>query len=153
MKQKKMYRQGDVLLERVAKLPEQIKRVRRENGLIILARGEATGHHHSISDAGCALLEAETPGDRFLVASGRPINARLPIVRRWKNQVLVNHPKLGLVEFATDDVRVVKGYAEIDGNFSLLQHQEHSTQAIPDDNYRLVKQREFSPEAIRNVAD
>jgi hypothetical protein len=153
MKQRKMYRQGDVLLERVAKLPEKIKRVRRENGLVILAHGEATGHHHAISDAGCALLEAETPGDRFLVASGRAINGRLPIVRRWKNQILVNHPKFGMVEFAVEDIRIVKGFVEIDGNFSLLQHQEHATQAIPDDNYRLVKQREFSPESIRNVAD
>lgn len=150
----KMYRQGDVLVERVAKLPDKIKRVRREGGKIILARGEATGHHHFIADEGCALLEApETPGDRFLVASGRSISTRLPIVRRWKNQVLVSHPKFGMVEFSIDDVQIVKGFVEIDGNFSLLQHQEHTTQAIPDDNYRLVKQREYSPTAIRNVAD
>jgi hypothetical protein len=153
MKSKRMYRQGDVLLERVAKLPEKIKRVRREGGLIILARGEATGHHHFIADEGCALLEAETPGDRFLLARGRSIKIRLPIIRRWKNQVMVNHPKLGMIEFGVDDVAISKGFAEIDGNFSLLQHQEHTTQALPDDNYRRVPQREYSPDAIRNVAD
>jgi hypothetical protein len=152
MKQK-LYRQGDVLLMPIAKLPEKIKRVRRENGLIILARGEATGHHHFIDDKGCALLEAEAPGDRFLMARGRSIQARLPMVRRWKNQVMVNHPEFGLIEFATDDVTIAKGFVEIDGNFSLLQHQEHTAQAIPDDNYRHVQQREYSPTAIRNVAD
>lgn len=40
-------RQGDVLLERVAKLPETAKK-QKVNGSVILAYGEATGHHHAI---------------------------------------------------------------------------------------------------------
>lgn len=35
----------------------------------------------------------------------------------------------------------------------LLQHEEHSTIEIPAGNYKVIQQREYSPEAIRNVAD
>jgi hypothetical protein len=34
-----------------------------------------------------------------------------------------------------------------------LLHEEHSTIKLPAGNYRVVQQREYSPEAIRNVAD
>ncbi len=44
---KKMYRQGDVLLERVNKIPTGL-RLQKASGRIILAHGEVTGHHHSI---------------------------------------------------------------------------------------------------------
>ena len=34
-----------------------------------------------------------------------------------------------------------------------LDHDEHSTIAVPPGNYEIIRQREYSPEAIRNVAD
>lgn len=34
-----------------------------------------------------------------------------------------------------------------------LVHEEHATIEIPPGNYRVIQQREYSPEAIRNVAD
>ena len=34
-----------------------------------------------------------------------------------------------------------------------LGHDEHDTIAIPPGSYRIIRQREYSPEAIRNVAD
>lgn len=34
-----------------------------------------------------------------------------------------------------------------------LEHEEHGTIGIPAGNYQIVRQREYSPEAIRNVAD
>ena len=42
-----IYRQGDVLIQRIAKIPATAKR-QRAKGRIILALGEATGHHHSL---------------------------------------------------------------------------------------------------------
>ena len=43
------YRQGDVLVLKIDKTPkEDLKEVPAENGKLILARGEATGHHHSV---------------------------------------------------------------------------------------------------------
>lgn len=43
------YRQGDILLVRVEKLPGKLKSIERENGRVVLAHGEATGHAHSVS--------------------------------------------------------------------------------------------------------
>ena len=34
-----------------------------------------------------------------------------------------------------------------------LKHEEHATVPLPKGVYRVVQQREYSPEAIRNVAD
>ena len=41
---------------------------------------------------------------------------------------------------------VVKGPAE-------LRHEEHGTLAIAPGSYEVIRQREYSPTAIRNVAD
>jgi hypothetical protein len=42
----KLYRQGDVLLERIEKLPKGAKN-QNVKGKVILAYGEVTGHHHA----------------------------------------------------------------------------------------------------------
>lgn len=64
---RKLYRQGDVLLVAVGKLPQGAKAVAAK-GRIILAYGEATGHHHSVAadcsqewldDAGVTWLEVK----------------------------------------------------------------------------------------------
>ena len=47
LKEKKMYRQGDVLMRR-ATIPEGAIEVRPRNGRLVLAEGEVTGHNHSI---------------------------------------------------------------------------------------------------------
>ena len=59
-----MFRQGDVLLVRCNGIPRNAKPVGRENGRVVLAHGEATGHHHSFSD-GVQLLERGE--DRYLM--------------------------------------------------------------------------------------
>ena len=45
------YRQGDVLVERVTSIPSTSKPVATENGRIVLAHGEVTGHSHSLDGA------------------------------------------------------------------------------------------------------
>lgn len=44
----KSYRQGDVRLIPVEAIPEG-KEVKAQNGRLILALGEVTGHHHSVA--------------------------------------------------------------------------------------------------------
>lgn len=62
----KIYRQGDVLIEQVAKLPDGLKRQKPKHGRIVLAYGEATGHHHSLAAIdGADWWKAEN-GDQFL---------------------------------------------------------------------------------------
>ena len=53
----KLYRQGDVLIERIAKLPKNLKSIPRENGRVILAHGEVTNHSHSIAESHAILYD------------------------------------------------------------------------------------------------
>jgi len=46
---RKMYRQGDVLVVEVSEIPDNKKKIERDDkGRLILAEGEATGHAHAI---------------------------------------------------------------------------------------------------------
>ena len=106
---KVQYRQGDVLIRRVAReLPGDPKprAIPREKGRIVLAHGEATGHAHAIKA-----------------------------------------PKASLFEVAG------KIYLSVDGDTVALEHEEHATVEIPEGLYEITRQREYSPQAIRNVAD
>lgn len=100
-----MYRQGDVMLVPVASIPNTAKTVERDNGRVILAYGEVTGHAHAILEP-TALKLAD-----------------------------------GIAEFLSAP------------HGATLLHEEHSTIEIPAGDYRIVHQREYTPEAIRNVRD
>jgi hypothetical protein len=102
----KTYRQGDVLIEQIASLPKTVKQQKPENGRIILARGEATGHHHSVHIDAADLWKTEG-GEQFL-----QVKTETPVV-----------------------------------------HQEHAPILLPPGNYQVRRQREYTPAAIRNVAD
>ena len=104
--QKTQYRQGDVLIERVASIPKTTTPVPTENGRIILAHGEVTGHSHSLAECDGTLTQES-----------------------------------GIT------------YLEIKTALAMLTHQEHGTVEIPKGTYRVTRQREYSPEAIRNVVD
>jgi hypothetical protein len=49
------YRQGDVLLVQVDKLPNDCEEVKRDNGRVVLAYGEVTGHAHALHGSGVYL--------------------------------------------------------------------------------------------------
>jgi hypothetical protein len=63
----KTIRQGDILLTQIdpKDKPKQARKLPAEQGRVILAHGEVTGHHHSIASAHGALLETDS-GERFL---------------------------------------------------------------------------------------
>ena len=65
-------RQGDVLLVPVEETPADVVPVAVEDGRLILARGEATGHHHSIAFADRVALFREdgSGGGLFLSVTG-----------------------------------------------------------------------------------
>jgi len=152
------YRQGDVAIERIASLPAKIKKAALEGGKVILAHGEVTGHAHAFAAADAEKFTDES-GAEFFDVKGQLINCTLPVLRRWKKQVMVKHPKLGVIEFAESDVQVHGDQVTIDGGFGLLRHDEHTAHGIPAGTYRgagmkgTVRQREYSPEEIRRVAD
>lgn len=152
------YRQGDVAIERISSLPAKLTKVARENGRVILAHGEVTGHAHAFEEAVAEKLVAEN-GAEFFVVGGTHIRATLPIIRRWKKQVMVKHPQLGVIEFHEADVVEIGDSVQIDGEFGLLKHDEHHAHGVPAGFYRgggdkqKTRQREYSPEEIRNVQD
>jgi hypothetical protein len=101
----KLYRQGDILLERIESLPpsaveEQVA------GLIVLAYGEATGHHHAIRSGKVKLFKTES---------------------------------------AT--------FIEVQDALVQLTHEEHSPILLEPGFYRMIRQREYTPEKIRIVED
>lgn len=104
-----LYRQGDVLIRRLSRLPKGSKAVKTQ-GRIVLAYGEVTGHAHAIADPGVAEFSLENAG---------------AAVRRFLKVVSEAH----------------------------VRHEEHAPIALPPGLYEIVQQREYSPEAIRNVAD
>ena len=57
-----------------------------------------------------------------------------------------------------DDVEVFVGtegqmYLEVKNDGATLRHEEHGAITLPPGKYERVLQREYSPEAIRNVLD
>ena len=59
-----LYRQGDVLIERIT-TPVTGTPIPAEHGRLILMRGEATGHHHSVA-AEVATLSLDEGGVMYL---------------------------------------------------------------------------------------
>jgi len=106
-KQRLQFRQGDVFLELVAEIPANAKPMKPENGRVVLAHGEATGHAHAITD--------------------------------------VEHVTMLEVD---NDIRYLDVQME-----AYLRHEEHATVTLAPGKYRVVRQREYTPEEIRNVAD
>ena len=103
-------RQGDVLIQQIDGLPPDARRVAINGDRIILVRGEATGHHHSVAAEHAVF---------YMSPQQQEADAGL-LVLDCPNELL---------------------------------HQEHGGIAIPAGIYRVTRQREYSPEAIRNVAD
>jgi hypothetical protein len=66
--EKKPYRQGDILFLPVAAIPRGLQRVPLENGRVVVAHGEATGHTHAVVGPEVEFLAAdlEDIAQRFL---------------------------------------------------------------------------------------
>ena len=62
-----MFRQGDVWIEEVKSVAANVTPVARENGLLVLAHGEVTGHMHAIAEMDAELF-VEKDGTLYLRA-------------------------------------------------------------------------------------
>ena len=84
-------RQGDVLLVRVAGVPATAVVVEPEGGRLIVARGEATGHHHSFAwGRGATLFRDDGAG-----SGGRQyvrLDADIPALEHQEHGPLVADP-------------------------------------------------------------
>lgn len=113
MKKSVVFRQGDVLVQRVPDRPRAGADA-SERGRIVLAHGEVTGHAHEVVPA--ERIDGELPAAQFFE---EPDGTRMLFVDRH----------------------------------CLLTHQEHAAIALAPGCYKVVRQREYSPEEIRTVAD
>lgn len=112
MKQQ-LVRQGDVLVKPTAQQPTtKAKRV-SDQGRVILAYGEVTGHQHEVIG-----VENDDPVPAMELFE-EPDGTRLLVVRRE----------------------------------TFLRHEEHGRIPLAPGQYEVIRQREYSPEAIRNVED
>ena len=109
MTTKQQFRQGDVFIIAVDKIPEGAKPAKKDARGVVLAEGEATGHHHRI-------------GPAFRTAK--------------------------LLEHAEGTFLRVTG-----GKVVALTHEEHTPIEIPPGDYRVRIQREYHPDAVRQVVD
>lgn len=64
-----MYRQGDVLIQKVEEIPDGCVAVPLENGAAVLAHGEATGHAHAFYEP-VEFVEEPKTKRRFVVIEG-----------------------------------------------------------------------------------
>ena len=62
-----MYRQGDVWIEEVTAMPSGVTLVARENGKLVLAHGEVTGHMHAVEEMDAEMF-VERDGTLYLRA-------------------------------------------------------------------------------------
>lgn len=95
-------------------------------------------------------------GDVLLVATKIPADAELrkaPRVRVAEGEVTGHAHVLERAAGATLEVDVDLEFLRIMGSNGLLVHEEHSTIEIPPGDYRVVRQREYAPEEIRQVVD
>lgn len=120
-----LYRQGDVLIRRVNALPDddQLKLRAPEAGRLVLAHGEATGHAHAI---------AVDPAP-------------------WAEEPDITQADVAAVTtlFEARDGRLyLKAQKAVD-----VVHEEHDTITLEPGVYEVSRQREYSPEEIRRVAD
>jgi hypothetical protein len=106
-----MYRQGDVLLVRVAEeaLPASVRTLPQQprdgRGRLVLALGEATGHTHAVVGPGTLAREADTFADAWLhlTEGGRVVHeehAAIALPRGWYRVVRQR-------EYVPGSVRVV----------------------------------------------
>jgi hypothetical protein len=104
MREMRPLRQGDILLVPIEKMPDGLTEVPRENGRIVLAEGEATGHLHAI----------KAPEASFRAEDLEEIEGRFLAVEA---EVALEHPEHDTIvlEPGAYEVRRQREYSEAGG--------------------------------------
>jgi hypothetical protein len=124
MNKPQQLRQGDVQLQPVKALPANCTPVSPDGNRIVLAYGEVTGHAHAIYDH---LVERSEEVADAAIARAQA-KARL-----WKDP---------------NGVRYLEVLETVN-----LKHEEHTAHELAPGIYKLPVQIEYSPAALRRVAD
>ena len=123
---RKPLRQGDVLLVPVKDVPAGCKPVERVGARAILAEGEATGHHHAISDAEVDLVIDDLER-RFLTIGSQ-------------GATLMHEEHCEACTKAGVDIHTPSGLP-------------HTGSTVAPGKYEVLIQVEYAPGELRRVAD
>lgn len=155
-------RQGDCFLQRVAMRPKAGTNL-SEDGRVILLHGEVTGHCHEIvtaigaigTDLPVAQFFEEPDGQRFLfVDESAPELDAIRCTNSRTGEVCYLPASADATKYVN---LVVKGPERVRG--VILRHDEHLPFIVLPGCHQVGgktgtgHQREYAPEAIRNVAD
>jgi hypothetical protein len=126
----RIIRQGDVCLVQVERLPAACDLVPGQEQKIVLAWGEATGHHHRIEDH----VQAQAPrtAEAHNTAIATIVGARAR-ARLWRDK---NGDR----------------FLEVEAPVT-LRHEEHTAHTLPRGVYKLPNQVEYAPSLLRRVVD
>ena len=100
-------------------------------------------------------------GDVLIVPVGQ-LPAGLESVKRERGRVILAHGEATGHAHAIKDKRaalfrdpkLMAVFMHVSGDAPVaLEHDEHDTIKVPPGDYQIIRQREYSPDAIRNVAD
>ena len=130
-----IYRQGDVLLTPVSKLPEGCVSVEGQEEKIVLAWSEVTSHHHRIEDHMNDATEAPIRD----ALSAKPAHADEITARAQAKARLWGAPS-------------GERYLEVKEAVH-LRHEEHAAHALQPGIYHLPTQMEYKPAELRRVMD
>jgi hypothetical protein len=170
-RERRMYRQGDVLLVEVdpdtiyslgGKLKAGLKKADEENGRVVLAHGEVTGHHHAFRVGSNVVMFREdgSGSGLFSNAAGSGTSAAprhgfesiprandgtlVPGQRRFVDIGSVN------VDLLPPNGKLVEDPAPV----AFLDHDEHETHEITKGVFEVIIQREYvAPQRNRFVED
>lgn len=154
-----MNRQGDILIVPVNEIPTDAVKVDRDAGRAILAYGEVTGHAHAFKDADVVTFRDPKLNELFFQVTGShagKFEGELIERNDARGYFLANAKIDGparRVKFLTSHATIEDGVIETNAPFSLLEHDEHDAHAYKSGTYKVDRQREYHPQAIRNVAD
>ena len=120
-----MYRQGDILLMPIGDIPGGVKSIEREDGRIVLAKGEVTGHAHVVEDEKVQFVL--TPAGKRILISPVPFE--------------VSHEEHGTLKIPA-------------GAFEVVRQREYAPSILPPpDEFEFVRWRIIAPKTFRQVSD
>jgi hypothetical protein len=137
----------------VDNVPKGLKRVPRENGRVVLAHGERTGHAHALADPCVEFLAAdlEDLDNRFLRIDAETAG----VVDAWECKNWAGETVYLAAYQPREHVEsagfTIVSRAMVQG--VVVEHEEHLHQIVTPGDYAVRRQREFQDEAPAYVAD
>lgn len=171
--QHEQYRHGDLLFVRIEATPTGAIPQERTDGRggQIAAYGEVTGHAHRVYDAERLIVEANGLVEQYFTAHDHRSMEDWLAIETLSERVLAAKALLADWDRAVEEGReaydphwrsalaaeVETASAEYDAMVrktgAHLDHEDHGIIPLPSGDYRVIIQRVYAPDAIRNVVD